>query len=190
MDSKAVHLVSNYHGTDTTTVQRKERDGTKATVTCPQVVKDYNDYMGGVDMHDMLRQKYGISRKSKKWWHRIFFGLLDMTIVNAFLTYNGTTEERLSLLSFRRELALGLLTLGKRCTSPGAPKRRKNYYSVPASVRLNNTGVHWPQFINKKGRCEVCSKKGVDSRPISICSHCGIHLCCNTSKNCFVEFHK
>lgn len=72
MDSKAVHLVSNYHGTDTTTVQRKERDGTKATVTCPQVVKDYNDYMGGVDMHDMLRQKYGISRKSKKWWHRIF----------------------------------------------------------------------------------------------------------------------
>ena len=65
MDSKAVHLISNYHGTETTTVQRREKNGSKKVVTCPQVVKDYNAYMGGVDKHDMLRQLYGINRKSK-----------------------------------------------------------------------------------------------------------------------------
>ena len=189
MDSKAVHLITNYHGIEINTVQRKEKDGTKVVVTCPQVVKDYNDYMGGVDKHDMLRQMYGVNRKSKKWWHRIFFGLFDMAIVNAYVIYKEANAESAPMLGFRRELAQGLLTLGKSNTSPGASKRRKIAYSVPASVRFNNTGVHWPHFIEKKGRCEVCSKKGVESRPFSICSHCGIHLCCNASKNCFREFH-
>ena len=67
MDSKAVHLISNYHGIEIATVQRREKDGSKKVITCPKVVKDYNDYMGGVDKHDMLRQMYGINRKSKKW---------------------------------------------------------------------------------------------------------------------------
>ncbi|XP_069995878.1 piggyBac transposable element-derived protein 2-like [Penaeus vannamei] len=188
-DSKAVHLISNYHGIEISTVRRKEKDGTKVVVTCPQVVKDYNDYMGGVDKHDMLRQLYGVNRKGKKWWHRIFFGLFDMAIVNPYVIYKETNAESAPLLNFRRELAQGLLTLGKSNASLVASKRRKVAYSVPASFRFNNTGVHWAHFTEKKGRCEVCSKEGVESRPFSICSHCGIHLCCNASKNCFREFH-
>lgn len=187
-DNKAVHMASNYHGITTTTVKRTERDGRRSVFPCPEVIKDYNENMGGVDKHDMLRQLYGINRKSMKWWHRIFFGLLDMSIVNAFVVYKEE-QGSLPLLQFRRELAQGLLTYAKDHRCKGAPKRRKIDYSVPKSVRLNNTGIHWPKFLEIKGRCEVCSKKGVESRPISICSHCGIHLCCNASKNCFQEFH-
>ncbi|XP_045103522.1 piggyBac transposable element-derived protein 3-like isoform X4 [Portunus trituberculatus] len=187
MDKKAVLMASNYHGIEATTVKRTEKDRKKAIVPCPQVVKDYNDNMGGVDKHDMLRQLYGTNRKSMKWWHRIFWGLLDMCIVNAYVVYKES-HGSLPLLDFRRDLAQGLLTYSKEC-SRGAPKRRKTDYTIPPSVRLSNTGIHWPKFIGKKGRCEVCSKKGVESRPISICSHCGIHLCCNATKNCFYEFH-
>ncbi len=137
----------------------------------------------------MLRQIYGINRKSKKWWHRIFFGLLYMMIINAFVLYKETVDEKTPLLDFHRELALGLLTLGKNRSFPGPSKCHKIAFSVPESVTLSNTGVHRPQFIQKKGRCEVCSKNGIGSRPISICSHCGVHLCCNASKNCFREYH-
>lgn len=156
MDSKAVHFISNYRGTEISIVQRREKDGTKKVFSCPQVVKDYSDYMGGVAKHDTLRQMYGINGTSKKWWHRIFFCLLDMAIVNAYVLYKEANRDSSSLLDFRRELALGLLTQGKSSISAGAPKRHKLAYSVPASVRFNNTGVHWPQFIDKKGRCEVC----------------------------------
>lgn len=187
-DNKAVHLASNYNGLQATTVKRTEKDGRKTIVPCPKVVKDYNENMGGVDKHDMLRQLYGMDRKSKKWWHRLFFGLFDMAIVNAYVVYKENGEN-LPLLEFRRELAQGLLTFANDRQSRGAPKRRKSNYSIPTSVRLSNTGVHWPEFIGKKGRCEVCSKKGIESRPISICKHCGIHLCCNAVKNCFYEFH-
>ena len=153
--------------------------------------------MGGVDKHDMLRQLYGVNRKSLKWWHRLFFGMFDMSIVNAYVLYkdatgyNHSSNGHISLLDFRRELSQGLLTLGKQPNrvGPGAPKRRKFAYSVPASVRLNNLGVHWPEFLSKKGRCEVCSQDGIESRPYSICSHCGVHLCCNSSKMCFRVYH-
>ena len=81
-----------------------------------------------------------------------------MAIVNAFVLYvEADTAAKISLLDFRRELAQGLLTLGKRRRSMGAQKRRKTLYSVPASVRLSNAGVHWPQFVEGKARCEVCS---------------------------------
>lgn len=44
----------------------EEKDGTKVVVPCPQVVKDYNDYMGSVSKHDMLRQMYVVNRKGEK----------------------------------------------------------------------------------------------------------------------------
>ena len=190
-DRKAVHFISNYHAVEMESVQRKEKDGSKIPVSCPNVVKDYNETMSGFDKHDMLRRLYGVNRKSLKWWHRLFFGMLDMTIVNSYVLYKESNMESLPLLDFRRELALGLLTLGMNPNrpGPGAPKRRKSSFSVPMTVRLNNLGVHWPQFLPKKGRREVYSQNGIESRPYSICSHCGVHLCCNSSKMCFRVYH-
>ena len=77
-----MHLISNYHKIETATMQRKQKDGGKVTITGPQIVKDYNQNMGGVDKRDMLRQLCEIKRKSMKWWHRLLFGSLDMAVVN------------------------------------------------------------------------------------------------------------
>ena len=80
-DSKAVNLLSNYHGIDSAKVDRKEKDRRKIKVPCPKVVRDYNAHMGGVDMHDMQRQIYGTHRKNIKWWAarygdcELFFGV-------------------------------------------------------------------------------------------------------------------
>lgn len=67
MDSKAVHIASNYHGATATTVKRQEKDGSKTVITCPQAVKDYSENMGVVAQHDMLRRLYATNRKSMIW---------------------------------------------------------------------------------------------------------------------------
>ena len=92
-----------------------------------------------------------------------------MALVNAYVVYKETHDKYVPLLDFHREVAQRLLTLGKlpHSIGPGAPKRRKISYSIPATVRQNNLGVHWPKFLSKKGRCEICSKNGVESRPYS-----------------------
>ena len=87
-----MHLISNYHKIETATVQRKQKDGAKVTITCPLAVKDYNQNMGGVVKHDMQRQLHEINRKSTKWWHRLLFGSHDMAVVNTYVVHNASKE--------------------------------------------------------------------------------------------------
>jgi len=51
------------------------------------VVADYNKEMGGVDKADMLRSIYDLDRKSRKWWHRLFFAMFEITLVKAYVTF-------------------------------------------------------------------------------------------------------
>lgn len=202
-DTRSVHLASNYHGTEIIQVDRKDEKGEKKKVSAPAVVKDYNRYMGGVDHADQMRASYGLSRRSKKWWHRIFWGVLDIAFVNSYIIYCRSTEEKKpKLLEFRRDVARGLMSFqqvnpkknlkrGNNTPPRAAPaKRRSKDVSVPDDVRLSNLGNHWPVFEHGvRGRCEMCALKKVQSRPYSKCHHCKVFLCCNDKKNCFIEFH-
>ena len=122
-----MHLISNYHKIETATVQRKQKDEAKVTIICPQVVKDYNQNMGGVDKYDMLRQLHEINRKSMKCWHRLLFGSLDMAVVNTYVVHNASKEQQLLFQKFRRDLPMGLLTrtFARGCRSSGVPKKCK-----------------------------------------------------------------
>ena len=108
-ESKVVYVLSNFHGTETTTVECTQKDGTKKTIAVAS--KDYNNNMFGVDKADQLCAIYEIDRKSKKWWHRIFFGIIDRTIVNAHIVHNTFSASPLNSLNFRRSVAQTLITL-------------------------------------------------------------------------------
>jgi hypothetical protein len=74
MDNKAVSMLSTAHSPrDTTTVKRKNKDGSSSSISCPVVVESYNRIMGAVDRFDQLKERYAIGRRSVKWWHRFFF---------------------------------------------------------------------------------------------------------------------
>ena len=72
-DNKPVLVLSNFHGAEMSSVHRTQKDGSKLELPCPVAVRDYNENMGGVDKADMLCAVQGLNRKSKKWWHRLFF---------------------------------------------------------------------------------------------------------------------
>ena len=87
-DTKDVSFLSNVHSsTGQDNVSRKKQDGSAVVITAPPVVKDYNNNMGAIDKNDQLKKTYAIDRKSKKWWMRIFFHLLDICRLNSFLVY-------------------------------------------------------------------------------------------------------
>lgn len=46
------------HGSETTTVNRKKKDGSSVAVKCPISLSDYNKHMGGVVHADRLRALY------------------------------------------------------------------------------------------------------------------------------------
>lgn len=56
----------------------------------PQGVDEYNKHMGGVHKAGQLVQYYGYNHFSKKWWKRVFFHMLDVTLVTAYIIYNSS----------------------------------------------------------------------------------------------------
>lgn len=104
-DNKPIKLVSSFHGSDKTTVKRTLKDGKKTDVPCPTAIAHYNKNMGGVDKADMLRSLYAMNRKSVKWWHRIFWGLLDIAFVNSYVAYQSM-HGRMPLWQYRRKVTI------------------------------------------------------------------------------------
>jgi hypothetical protein len=83
-DSKPVTIISTAANPKTTKlISRKNKDGSKSEVYRPEAVEIYNSIMGGVDRFDQKKERYEVGRRSTKWWHRIFYYLLDLAIVNA-----------------------------------------------------------------------------------------------------------
>lgn len=62
-------------------------------------------------------------------------------------------------------------------------KVRKVTPNPPNSKRYDEKN-HWVVW-GAKGRCRLC-KTGT---PSSKCNKCGVHLCCNPNKNCFLSYH-
>ena len=48
----------------------------------PSAVHLYNNNMNSVDRADQLAVYYSFERKTRKWWRKVFFWLMETTIVN------------------------------------------------------------------------------------------------------------
>lgn len=194
-DKKGVHFLSNFHNPlETTIVNRRQKDGSIKEIPCPVLVKNYCKWMGFVDKADMLKSIYEIDRKSKKWWHRIFFHFLDVSLVNAYILFSLDNDEnvkRLSLKEFRLHVALGLTNYLKQTTR--GKKKRTNKTStfkpIVTPERRFSIQPHMP-IIGGSRRCALCSTKAEPHRSIWKCEICDVGLCIQAEKNCFREFHQ
>ncbi len=189
MDSKPVSMLSTAHNpSHITTVKRKMKDGSKVNVSCPRVVSEYNQNMGGVDRVDQLRERYEVGRRSRKWWHRLMYFLFDVTIVNSFVLWSTKTEDKKKdQLGFRLRLARQLVNGFNSRKRSGRPANFINKKKrVPDEVRLTQIGIHLPKNMPTPRRCKRCSTRKHDKRTRVMCTHCKIPLCIN----CFAEFHK
>ena len=103
-DKMLVSLVNTaYDPLAIKTVNQKNKDGSICVVTCPESVKAYNTFMGGVDLADAKRKTYSCSRRSKKkWWHRLFYFVIHIAIVNALMLETPNVET-LSQKDFRAQ---------------------------------------------------------------------------------------
>ncbi|KAF5281761.1 hypothetical protein FQR65_LT14556 [Abscondita terminalis] len=167
----------------------------------PGVIKHYNSFMGGVDLHDMLVALYRINFVVKRFYLRIFWNLVDMCIVNAWLLYRRHMSQSgqknwKSLLVFRSEIAHALLRAGKGAiickrgrpsSTTSSPPPFRKYTKVPAPIDdMRYDGFqHFPIHIEPKKRCRLCIK--AYSRVMR--EKCQTPLCLTKDKNCFKLFH-
>lgn len=205
-DNKAFTFLSSYVGTEPVSqVERFDKaNKTRVKISCPRIIQVYNAHMGGVDLMDSFIGRYRIEMRSRKWYLRIFYHLLDMTVINSWLVYkylkrNEAPSSILNLCHYRLQLAeANVDNAVALCNKRGRPrtsnsvemelqakKRRGPVQHVPPKdIRMDNVG-HWPDDC-LRSRCKLPNCKGYTQTKFE---KCGVALCLTKSKHCFKEFH-
>ncbi|KAF2884259.1 hypothetical protein ILUMI_21911 [Ignelater luminosus] len=177
-DNKLVTLLSTFVGFD-------KKQTKTVPIKCPHIIIKYNRHMAGVDLLDSIIGRCKITLRSKKWYFRLLYHLLDLTVVNSWLLYRRVEKQKnntkyLSLSKFRAQLAASLYRVGQQSSSKLGRfssielmlqnKRRKwlAQHCPVKEVRLDQI-PHWPSW-----RCKLPSCKGYSQ---TMCEKCGIALC-------------
>ncbi|XP_046394787.1 piggyBac transposable element-derived protein 4-like [Ischnura elegans] len=182
-DSKEVTVLSNCHDATVNTANRKQKDGRKVKVDCPELICFYNKYMGGVDLSDQKVGVYDFDRRSNKWWKKVFYKVLMLAVVNSWILYMDTTKKDVRLLQFIVPLAEKMMAMGKE-QSKVKRKRCRGRPSKIAKLMLN-VGDHLPVEGNTRRRCMRCAQNKVEKRTKTLCTMCQVPLC----RQCFTSYH-
>ncbi|RXM27140.1 Protein FAM150B [Acipenser ruthenus] len=161
-DNRSVTLLSDYVGAHPVTeVERWDRSRKMVVqVPCPAVVREYNRHMGGVDLLDSLIALYRTKVRSKKWYHRMVFHFLDMTVVTALLLYRWDCdasdmlkEEQIRLYSFKSYIAQSLC----KCRKNLERKREKSIMidTLSESPNLPKNTMEYFFFLLKTKMCAL-----------------------------------
>lgn len=68
----------------------------------PSAIIHYNNFMSDVDLQDQMLSYYACERKTIRWYKKIFFHTLQMSLNNAFHLYNKfSTNSKMNLYDFR-----------------------------------------------------------------------------------------
>jgi hypothetical protein len=98
-DNKVVTLLSTFVEIDPMSkVKRFSKTENKSIeIDCLHIVSVYNKHMGGVDLLDSLLGRQKIKIRSRKWYLRIFYHLLDVTVVNSWLLHKRIIAQKIKL---------------------------------------------------------------------------------------------
>ncbi|KAJ8879581.1 hypothetical protein PR048_020189 [Dryococelus australis] len=157
VSSEPVHSVKRYDRQTKTTLQ----------LQCSDIISQYNSYMGGVVLLESIVGHYKIVLRSKKWYFRLFYHLLDLSVINAWLLYRRVSATKclnrnitMNLADFKVEVVpdlckTGKQTLGKRgrpskLHQQFAEKKKKGpaKHIPPSDIRLDQM-QHLPQLNDK-----------------------------------------
>lgn len=178
-------LVSNCHEHRIGTAERRQKDGTLKKFDCPEAINFYNEFMAGVDRADQYSTCYEIDRKSNKWWKRVFYRLLQISVSNSWIIFKKFQTKEVPLINFLMPLSETLIQIGKQEMNN---KKKVPADNGPPSKRLKiapSVIEHQPIKHETKRRCTFCAAKNKQTRTLYICSTCNVPLCFD----CFAPCH-
>lgn len=160
-DKREVLMISTRHNGDYQTVEsRFGRSKLK-----PEIVAEYNQCMGGVDRVDQMTSYYSTPRKTIRWYMKLFFHLLDISVWNANYLYNMSNNKKMTYLEFRDEIIQTWIP------ESGTPKP-----SSTATSSVDSTSPGWSHHdikeIKPRARCRYCSHRGKRVMSNYACSVC------------------
>jgi hypothetical protein len=184
-DSKIVTVLSTNKGVKEVVTKRTNKLGKRVGVPVPECILDYNTHMSGVDKADQLRNggwSVEEALHTKKWWVRLFMGLIDCAIVNSFIIHKKKAAKKLDRLGFLDKLQQELLD-ENRAASRSAKKRPNTRAETTKDEASSECII---AKARERRNCAVCSRQGRKrTRVYTGCTNCNIYLC--RTGSCYSE---
>jgi len=89
--NKNVLLLSTLHSTIDIETNRKK---------LPETVQFYNKTKCAVDILDQIAHRYSTRAAARRWPVHVFYNILDLAAINAWIIYRGVTGEEMSRHAF------------------------------------------------------------------------------------------
>ncbi|KAJ8939467.1 hypothetical protein NQ318_022521 [Aromia moschata] len=102
-DRREVFMLSTMHENKMVTLPKKDRI-TGENIKKPLCVVDYNRKMGAVDKTDMMISSLDCTRKTIKWYKKLFMHILDLCLLNAHALYLTQHEKTVPYPKFHLEI--------------------------------------------------------------------------------------
>ncbi|XP_057310036.1 piggyBac transposable element-derived protein 4-like [Hydractinia symbiolongicarpus] len=147
-DKRDVLVISNMHALEMLEVSN--RRGEKKLK--PNIIRDYNQNMSGIDQADQMVSYYDCLRKTTRWYKKVALHMIDIFVFNAFcLNSTYGTKKSISMLKFREMIITDLI--GERLNdNPPVQNNNTNDFHYLVAIPPNEK----KKLPTKP--CRVCSK--------------------------------
>ncbi|KAH9635591.1 hypothetical protein HF086_012260 [Spodoptera exigua] len=176
-DNKAVTLISSFVASEPVEkIRRYCKDAKcKIDVQCPQIVRQYNKHMGGVDLADMLISLYKTPFKSRRWYLAIFSQMLDICVNNAWLLYrrkhSSNAKGKIPLKAFRYEIYETLLK-ANRCAKRSKTETAKVIqllsYRTVSIIKGDLIPIKMPLTPSQVAQAVALIEQGLTQREVAV----------------------
>lgn len=171
LDNAPVTLISSVLGDEPLGKAKRYSRSEKKKVDVPQpdVIRQYNLNMGGVDIFDKNQNHLRISIGGKKWYWSIITWCVDASMNNAWHLYKKAGHN-VSLYQFKREVVNVLLR------DAGCHNINRGLVVRPGDevIRYDNVGHLVSNNRNQRRRCAF---EGCTTKCITLCLKCERNIC-------------
>ncbi|XP_041939676.1 piggyBac transposable element-derived protein 4-like [Alosa sapidissima] len=217
-DSRDVTLCSTIHRAYSgDSMSRRTRDPETGTwsskhISVPEPVMAYNKYMGGVDLSDALIKYYSVTRKTSRWYVKLFLHFIDIAVVNSFIIHKEMALARqkkpLTQKRFRELLCIELADCRQLPACPSAETTSEASPAASAGATSGAVSSSPPQGLDQGPQgcfpvpvCKVSTNPSLKAsqgrrkcvhckmNTIYMCRSCNVPLCIIVDRICFTEWH-
>ena len=153
-------------------MKRQVKSEPDARITQPQLIKQYNDGTGGVDVIDQLLGSYRSIIRGKKWYWPLIINAVNVSVVAAGRIHCAVAATPKSHLEFQPEIAICTMDVDKKTIGGSIA-------NLPNDLRYDS--VDYFNVSTTQGRCY--------KNTLYMCEKCSVRLHSDKAVVCFEMYH-
>ena len=117
----------------------------------PSIILFYNKTKGDVDTLDRMVRSYSTKRTTRRWPLVLFYNVIDVSTINAFIIWQGINHENGSI--YMRQRKKFLISLGREPC--GITEEAQSVAPASATRKREVTLAGNGASLNKRARCTL-----------------------------------